>query len=178
MFLPEESRPSYEQINDLRYSLMGESVTAIDIPDRLRRIDFGRGMAIVLFTDGRIEANKSAADVESGLLNIVNVIELVKRLGIRLYLVVVGGDVTGEVRRALEGAGGGSSAGRIFNMPRTLDRGKITAVYKYINNMEKNRLLVKLEKRKKDTRGVLALAAAALLAAFCLGQRLPSVRRI
>ncbi|HOI16838.1 MAG TPA: hypothetical protein PK036_10910 [Geobacteraceae bacterium] len=178
MFLPEESQPSYEQMNDLRSSLMGRSDSAVEIPDTLKKIDFGQGMAIVLFTDGRIEANKSAEDVEKGLLNFVNVIQLIKRLGIKLYLIVVGGDVTGEVRTALEGQSGESAAGHIFYMPRTLDRNKITAVYNRIHEMEKNRLLVKLEKRKKDTRWPLALAAAGILAAYCFVNTLPSIRKI
>ncbi len=178
MFLPEESQPTYEQINDLRYSLMGKSVTSLEIPDRLRNINFGQGMAIVLFTDGRIEANKSTEDVEKGLLNFVNVIELIKRLGIKLYLIVVGGEVTSEVRLALEGQSGESPAGRIFYMPRTFDRKKITEVYNNINDMEKNRLLVTLEKRKKDTRKPLALAATGILAAYCFFQLLPSIRKI
>ncbi len=178
MFLPEESRPTYEQIDALRYSLMGQSNTAMKIPANLKSMDFGRGMAIVLFTDGRIEANKGGDDAERGFLNFVNVITLVKQLGIKLYFVVVGGDVTSEVRQALEGPGGDSSSGRIFYMPRTFDAKQITAVYNKINDMEKNRLLVKLEKRKKDTRGPLALAAAAVLAAYGLFRILPSTRKI
>jgi Ca-activated chloride channel homolog len=178
MLLPEESQPSYEQINDLRYSLMGRSDTAITIPAKLKNINFDRGMAIVLFTDGRIEANKSTEDIEKGLLNFVNVIDLVKQLGIKLYLVVVGGDVTSEVRQALEGPSGDSSSGHLFYMPRSLDKTQITAVYDKINNMEKNRLLVKLEKRKKDTKGPLALTAAVILAAYCLLQIHPSTRKI
>jgi hypothetical protein len=178
MLLPEESQPSYEQINELRYSLMGESISALEIPAGLKSIHFGQGMAIVLFTDGRIEANKGSEAVEKGLLNFVNVIGLVKRLGIKLYLVVVGGDVTSEVRQALEGPAGESSSGHIFYIPRALDRNQITSVYNKINSMEKNRLLVKLEKRKKDTREPLALAAACVLAAYCLLQVLPSTRKI
>lgn len=178
MFLPEESQPSYEQINDMRYGLMGRSGSALTIPAKLKDIHFGRGMAIVLFTDGRIEGNQGGEDVESGLLNFINVINLVKQLGIRLYLVVVGGDVASDVRQALEGPAGESSAGHIFCMPRSLDRAQIAAVYNNINAMEKNRLLVKLEKRKKDTRGPLALAAASLLAACWLVRILPSTRKI
>jgi hypothetical protein len=178
MFLPEESQPSYEQMNDLRYSLMGRSDTAMKIPARLKSMDFGRGMAIVLFTDGRIEANESTEDAEKGLLNFVNVVGLVRQLGIKLYLVVVGGDVTGEVREALVGTSGQTEAGRIFYMPRTLDIGEITAVYDKINEMEKNRLLVKWEKRKKDTRTPLTLAAAVILAAYAVLQVLPATRRI
>jgi hypothetical protein len=178
MLLPEENQPSYEQINDLRYSLMGESASVIKIPASFSSSNFGRGMAIVLFTDGRIEANKSSEDVERGLLNFVNVIDLVKQLGIKLYLVVVGGDVTNEVRLALEGPAGEPSAGHIFYMPRTLDRKQITAVYDKINDMEKNRLLVTLEKRKKGTRGPLALLAAVMVTAFCFVNLLPSMRKI
>lgn len=178
MFLPEESQPSYEQITELRYSLVGQNASAIKVPAGLKNIQFGQGMAIVLFTDGRIEANKSTEDVEKGFLNFVNVIGLIKQLGIKLYLVVVGGDVTGEVRQALEGSAGKSSAGHIFYMPRNMDRTQITAVYDNINKMEKNRLLVKLEKRKKDTRGPLALAAAGMLAACILLRILPSTRKI
>lgn len=178
MFLPEESQPTYEQINDLRYSMMGENAASIIIPARLREIQFGRGMAIVLFTDGRIEANKSNEDAEKGFLNFVNVIGLIRQLGIKLYLVVVGGDVTAEVRQALEGPEGGSASGRIFYMPRTLDRTQLTAVYNEINRLEKNRLLVKLEKRKKDTRGPLAVAAAVMLSALCLLRTLPATRKI
>jgi hypothetical protein len=178
MLLPEENQPSYEQINDLRYSLMGKTVTAIDIPDKLKNINFGQGMAIVLFTDGRIEASKSTDDVKKGLLNFVNVIELVKQLGIKLYLIAVGGDVTSEVRLALDGSDTESSTGHIFYMPRTFDRKKITAVYNKINDMEKNQLLVKLEKRKKNTRRPLALTAAGVLAAYCFLHLLPSMRKI
>jgi Ca-activated chloride channel homolog len=177
MFLPEESQPSYEQINDLRNSLMGRGNTPVSIPAKLKNIQFGRGMAIVLFTDGRIEANKNTEDID-GLLNFVNVIGLIRQLGIKLYIVVVGGDVSNEVRQALEEPAGSVSAGRIFYMPRVLDQGQITAVYDNINRMEKNRLLVKLEKRKKDTRGPLALAAAGLLVVHCLLRVLPATRKI
>src|SRR5512143_833486 len=38
MFLPEENQPSYEQINDLRYSMMGKSDMAINIPAKLKNI--------------------------------------------------------------------------------------------------------------------------------------------
>ena len=150
MFLPEESQPSYEQINDLRNSLIGGSNSPTTIPAKLKNIQFGRGMAIVLFTDGRIEANETTGDVDGGQLNFVNVIGLVRQLGIKLYVVVVGGDVSPEVRQAMEEPAGSSAsaAGRIFFMPRQLDQGQITAVYDNINRMEKNRLLVKLEKRK------------------------------
>ncbi len=178
MFLPEENQPSYEQINDMRYALMGRSGTPLHIPSQLSDIHFGRGMAIVLFTDGRIESSQGGGDAESGLLNFVNVVNLVRRLGIRLYLVVVGGDVTSDVRQALEEPVNGSAAGHVFAMPRSLDRERISAVYGSINTMEKNRLLVKLEKRKKDTRGPLALASAAMLAAYCLVRVLPATRRI
>jgi Ca-activated chloride channel family protein len=178
MLLPEENQPSYDQINDMRYSLMGRTINKIEIPEKLKKINFGQGMAMVLFTDGRIEANKSDEDVKKGLLNFVNVVELIKQLGIKLYLIVVGGDVTSEVRLALEGPEGSSAAGHIFYMPRTFDRKKMTEVYNKINAMEKNRLLVKIIKRKKDTRCLFATAAAVLLTVYCFVHISPYMRKI
>ena len=178
MFLPEENQPTYEQINDLRSSLMGRANIQNSIPARLKNIHFGQGMAIVLFTDGRIEASSGGDGSDMGLLNFVNVIGLVRQLGIKLYLVVVGGDVASEVRLALEEPAGDPTAGHIFHMPRFLDRNQITAVYDNIHRLEKNRLLVKLEKRKKDTRGPLAMAAAIALAACCLLRVFPAARKI
>lgn len=178
ILVPEENQPSYEEINDLRYSLMGKTVKKLPIPEKLKNINFGRGMAIVLFTDGRIEANASNEDVKKGLFNFVNVVELVKELGIKLYLIVVGGDVNSEIRLALEGPEGSSPAGDIFYMPPTFSRQKITEVYKKINEMEKNRLLEKIFKRKKDTRWPLAAAALGILTLYCVIQITPQFRKI
>ncbi len=178
MLLPEENQPSYEQINDLRFSLMGATAQPIDIPEKLKKINFGQGMAIVLFTDGRIEANNTADDAQKGLLNFIRVINLIKQLGIRLYLIAVGGEVNSDVRFALEGPAGDVSAGHIFYMPRTFDIKKITAVYNEINTLEKNRLLVTLEKRKRDTRWFCAILAACLLAGYCFLATVPSFRKI
>jgi DUF1009 family protein len=135
-------------------------------------------MAIVLFTDGRIEANKSDEDVRKGLLNFVNVVELIKQLDIKLYIIVVGGDVSREVRLALEGPEGSSAAGHIFYMPRTFDRKKISEVYNKINEMEKNRLLIKMFKRKKDTRWALAAAALGMLAVYGAAQVFPLMKTV
>ena len=178
MLVPEENQPSYEEINDLRYSLMGKTTQALPIPEHLKNINFGQGMAIVLFTDGRIEANASNEDVKKGLLNFVNVVDLVKTLGIKLYLIVVGGDVNSEIRLALEGPEGSSKAGEIFYMPSTFDRKKINEVYEKINAMEKNRFLEKIFKRKKDTRQLLVMAALGILFLFCIMQATPQLRKI
>ena len=178
MLLPEENQPSYEEINDLRYGLVGNTVTTIAIPEKLKKINFGQGMAIVLFTDGRIEANKSEDDAKKGLLNFVNVVELLKRLGIKLYLIVVGGDVTSDIRLALEGPAGESAAGHIFYMPQTFDKQKIIEVYNTINAMEKNRLLEKIVKRKKDTRWFFSASALCAIVIYCFLQITPYFRKI
>ena len=135
-------------------------------------------MAIVLFTDGRIEANKSEEDVRKGLPNFVNVVKLIQQLGVKLYLIVVGGDVIHEVKMALEGTNGNGSAGRIFYMPRTFHREKIEAVYGKIHEMEKNRLLTRIQKKKRETRWVFAWVAWSLLGAYCFVRLTPSFRRM
>jgi len=178
MLLPEEDQPSYEEINDLRYALVGRSGASIAIPEKLKKIHFGQGMAIVLFTDGRIEASKSEEDAKKGLLNFLNVVALVKQLGIKLYLIVVAGDVTSDIRIALEGPEGESTAGHIFYMPRTFSRQKITEVYNEINAMEKNRFLEKIVKRKKDTRWILGACTLCALLIYCFLQINPYYRKI
>jgi hypothetical protein len=178
MLLPEQDQPSYEEINDLRYALVGRPGASIAIPEKLKKINFGQGMAIVLFTDGRIEAAKGEDDAKKGLLNFLNVVALVKQLGIKLYLIVVEGEVTSDIRIALEGPRGEATAGHIFYMPRTFSRQKITEVYNEINAMEKNRLLEKIVKRKKDTRWLLGASALCALCVYCFLQINPYFRKI
>ncbi|HNR12810.1 MAG TPA: VWA domain-containing protein [Thermodesulfobacteriota bacterium] len=178
VLLPEEHQPTYEEISDLRYALTGKTISRVPVPDTLRNINFGQGMAIVLFTDGRIEANSGEEDARRGLLNFANVVGLVKQLGVRLYLIVVGGDVNPEVRMALEGPEGSSTAGDIFYMPHTFNQQKIEEVYDTINRLEQNRLLVKMERRKKDTRWIFAAGALSIMAAYCLVQVIPYFRKI
>jgi Ca-activated chloride channel homolog len=163
MLLPEQSQLSYEELTDFRYSLLGKTLRNVEIPDKLTRIRFGHGMAIVLFTDGRIEANKTEEDVRKGLPNFVNVLQLLKKLGVKIYLIIVGGEVNEEVQAAIDVPEQGQRAGQIFYMPRTFSVGRITEVYEKINELEKNRLLVKLAKKKKETRWWCTWIAAGFL---------------
>lgn len=168
MLLPREHQLSYEELTDFRYSLLGDSLKEIAIPAKLTAIKFGHGMAIVLFTDGRIEANKTEEDVRRGLPNFVNVVRLLRKLGVKLYLIVVGGEVNEEIQAAMDVVEGGERGGKIFYMPRSFSVDRITDVYEKINAMEKNRLLVKLTKKKKETRWWCSLMAAVFLVA-CWG---------
>ncbi len=178
VLLPEQHQLSLEEINTLRHSLLGRTLRRVEVPEKLRKIRFGHGMAIVLFTDGRIEANKSEEDVRKGLPNFVNVVKLLKQLGVKLYLIVVGGEVNPEVERSLEGRNGSGPAGQIFYMPRSFQPAKIEAVYKKINEMEKNRLLTRIQKKKKETRRVFSWLAWALLGLYCLVPLTPWFRRM
>jgi len=178
MLLPEENQPAFREINEFRYSLMGETARKIEIPQKLQKIDFGHGMAIVLFTDGRIEANKSDEDVKRGLPNFVNVIRLIEKLGVKLYLIAVDPDITHDVKVAIEDTGGIKGSSRIFYMPRTFNMGKIKEVYDKINQMEKNRLLVKIFKRKKDTRLVFTFFAIGILISYCFLKVTPWLKKI
>jgi Ca-activated chloride channel homolog len=167
VLLPEENQLSIEEIDRLHHSLLGRTLRRVEVPEKLRRIRFGHGMAIVLFTDGRIEANKSDEDVRKGLPNFVNVVKLIDQLGVKLYLIVVGGDVNPEVKMAMESGNGRGPAGQVFYMPRTFQREKIEAVYEKINDMEKNRLLTRMQKKKRETRWIFSWVAWGLLGAYC-----------
>ena len=167
MLLPEDSQPSFEEIDGFRYTLLGETLRKVKVPDRLRKINFGQGMAIILFTDGRIEANKSDEDVKKGLPNFANVVKLTKSLGVRLYIIAVEGDVNEEVKNAMYDAESGSDpGGRIFYMPRIMSTEKIRLIYNEINEMEKNRLLVKIIKKKKETRWALIFTGMILVISY------------
>lgn len=178
MLLPEENQPSFEELKDFRYSLLGKSLRKVNVPEKLKKIKFGHGMAIVMFTDGRIEANKSDADVKKGLPNFVNVVRLIKKLGIKFYLIVAAGDVNQELKDVIEGPDVDNRSGQIFYMPRAFNLEKIKEVYRIINEMEKNRLLVKLEKKRKDTRKGFAGAALVCLLACGVLQLVPGFRKI
>ncbi len=178
VLLPDEARLSIDEIDTLRHSLLGRTLRRVEVPEKLRRMRFGHGMAIVLFTDGRIEANKSDEDVRKGLPNFVNVVNLIQQLGVKLYLIVVGGDVNPEVRTAIESANGSRPVGQIFYMPRTFQEEKIEAVYGKIDEMEKNRLLTRMQKKKRETRWIFAAIAWGLLATYCFVGLTPWFRRM
>jgi hypothetical protein len=178
MLLPEESQPTFGEMNELRSSLLGETVRKIEVPQKLEKIDFGHGMAIILFTDGRIEANKSDEDMKRGLPNFVNVIRLIKKLGVKLYLIAVDPDVTSEVKTAFEDTAGNEGSARIFYMPRTFSMKKIKEVYDKINQMEKNRFMVKVFKRKKDTRLLFTFLGVGILISYCFLKVTPWLKKI
>jgi hypothetical protein len=135
-------------------------------------------MAILLFTDGRIEANKGEEDVRKGLPNFVNVVQLIRSLGVKFYLIVVGEEVNEEVRAALHNEDHGTPVGEIFYMPDTFNVQKIEDVYRKINEMEKNRLLVKLTKKKKETRWFLAGISVGFLVLYCFLRLTPWFRKM
>lgn len=178
VLLPEEAQLSVDEIDTLRHSLLGRTLRRVEVPEKLRKIRFGHGMAIVLFTDGRIEANKSEEDVRKGLPNFVNVVKLIQQLGVRLYLIVVGGDVNPEVKAAIESGNGTGPVGQIFYMPRTFQGEKIEAVYGKIDEMEKNRLLTRMQKKKRETRWIFAGIAWGLLVVYCVVGLTPWFRRM
>jgi hypothetical protein len=178
MLLPEENQLSFEELADLRHSLLGATLGEVVVPGKLKDIEFGHGMAIVMFTDGKIDANKSAVDVRKGLPNFVNVVKLIKKLGIRLYLIVAGGDVNPEVRDAIGSREENTGAGGIFFMPGTLNLETIKEAYRIIHEMEKNELLVRLERKKKSTRPVFTGAGMVALIAYWSLSVAPWTRRL
>ncbi len=178
MLLPEENQLSFAELKDLRFSLLGKTMRRIRMPKKLEAADFGHGMAIVMFTDGRIESNKSEDDVRKGLPNFVNVVKLIKHLGVNFYFIVAGGEVNGELKDAIELPLEDKAAGRIFYAPKAFDIDKIKAVYRKIHEMEKNRLLVKLSQHKKETRQIFAITSFLFLIGGCFFHVAPGFRKL
>ncbi len=178
MLLPEENQLSFVELRDLRYSLLGATLGEVVLPAKLKAIEFGHGMAIVMFTDGKIDANRTAVDVRQGLPNFVNVVKLIQKLGIRLYLIVAGGQVHPELRDAIESGEEKTEAGRIFFMPESLEVETIKEAYRVIHEMEKNRLLMRLARKKKSTRPVLTGAGVVSLLAYWSLSVAPWTRRL
>jgi hypothetical protein len=166
MLVPEDHQPNYEELLALRHSLLGKSEPVMAIPEKLKQISFGQGMAIVLFTDGRIEAGNQQEDIRKGLPNFVNVIHLLHQLNVRLYLIVVSSEIDPDVRAALEESETDGSRSRIFFMPGRFDSQKINAVYTQIHEMEKNQFMVRWEKHQKQTRNAFTWASLCFLAVF------------
>ena len=78
----------------------------------------------------------------------------------------------------VESANGSGPVGQIFYMPRTFQGEKIKEVYKKIDEMEKNRLLTRIQKKKRETRWLFAWIAWGLLSAYCFVRLTPWFRRI
>ena len=68
--------------------------------------------------------------------------------------------------------------GQIFYMPRTFQGEKIEEVYEKIDDMEKNRLLTRIQKKKREIRRLFAWIAWGLLSAYCFVRLTPWFRRM
>ncbi|MEZ4598200.1 MAG: VWA domain-containing protein [Syntrophotaleaceae bacterium] len=176
--LPEENRLTPDELADLRTFLLGEPGTLLDVPAKLKKVDFGTGMAVILFTDGRIEPRLRAHTGQAGLPNLVNLITLMKTLGIRFYIIAVGGQVDEAVEEAMTFSGGDGNVGRIFPLSRDFDPGQVREVYKEIDDLESNRLLVRVSVQPLWTRNWLILAALLLILIHTGMRTLPGYRRI
>jgi hypothetical protein len=169
MMLPPDRRPAPEALESLRAAFSGRIGDRIAAPSELDAEVFSQGMALVIFTDGRIEAGS-----RDGGPNFANVARWLREMGVGLYLIVVGETVDPAVREAVAGsiskaeAGttGTSPSGRIFFMPGRFDAERIRTVYAEIDRLEKNRLRVSIRQVPRETRGPLAVAAGLALLGY------------
>lgn len=150
--LPEDRRLTSEEIDGLRQFLLGEPGTLLDVPLKLRRSGLGTGMAVILFTDGRIEPRLRAHVRRGQLPNLLNIITLMKALDMRLYIIAIGGQVDETVAKAMESVSGQPSVGRIFPLAKDLNQGQIEQVYREIDTLEVNRNLSRATIRPRWTR--------------------------
>ncbi len=176
--LPEDRRLTTGEIEGLRQFLLGEPGTLLDIPLKLRRSGLGAGMAVILFTDGRIEPRLRAHVRRGQLPNLVNVITLMKALDMRLYIIAIGGQVDETVVEAMEPVAGQPAVGRIFPLARGLDRQQIQEVYSEIDALEANRNLIRATIRPRWTRPWFITAALGFMLLGMGLRTLPGHRKL
>jgi len=176
--LPEDSRLTVEQIAGLRQFLLSEPGTLLDIPRRLHQAGLGRGMAVILFTDGRIEPTLRTHIRSGRMPNLVNLITLMKAIGVHFYIIAVGGEIDDAVEQAMTPAYGEEPIGRIFVTSRSLDRDQIEAVYQEIDVLEANRNLSRVTFQPRWTRPWFSLLGLVLLVAHLTMRCLPAYRRL
>lgn len=176
--LPEDRRLTAGEIDGLRQFLLGEPGTLLDIPLKLRRSDLGTGMAVILFTDGRIEP-RLRAHVRGGQLpNLVNIIALMKALNMRFYIIAIGGQVDETVAKAMAPVAGQPPIGRIFPLAKGFDQEQIQQVYREIDTLETNRNLIRAMVRPHWTRPWFVATALGLILLGMGLNTLPGFRKL
>ncbi len=175
--LPEEKRLSSEEIDGLRQFLLGEPGTVLDIPLKLRRGGLGTGMAVILFTDGRIEPRLRAHVRRGQLPNLVNIITLMKALNLRFYIIAIGGQVDEAVAEAMSPIAGQPRVGRIFPLAKGFAQEQIEEVYREIDALEANRNLIRATVRPRWTRPWFITAALGLILVGMGLRTLPGYRK-
>lgn len=174
--LPEENRLTMDELADLHNFLLGAPEKLFDIPEKLAHHDIGTGKVVILFTDGRIEPTTRAHKRRGKVANLVNVIELMKAVGIHFYIISVGGEVDATVRNAMEGVG--QDVGRIFVTSKSLQKQTIDDVYQEINTLESNRNLTRVTEVSRSTRRLFALVGWVMVLIHLLLRNVPCLRRL
>ncbi len=172
MMLPEAERPTFAQLKDMRYLLAGASDHELAVPAKLQGLGLERGVAIILFTDGRIKVSQGSRGRERGLPDLLALIKLLKRIGVKLYLIAVDEQVDESVKNALSGQNGA-----LFFMSGSVDQLTMRKVYNQINTLEKNRLLTVSETVARPTRFWFMLAALVFFTLYAVFRQLPAFVR-
>ncbi|MFP4585585.1 MAG: vWA domain-containing protein [Desulfococcaceae bacterium] len=180
MMSPPDRRPTSEALESLRAAFSGRTGDPIAAPSELDADVFSQGMALVIFTDGRIEAGS-----RDGGPNFANVARWLREMGVGLYLIVVGETVDPAVRAAVAGAISGAREetsettppGRIFFMPGRFDAERIRTVYGEIDRLEKNRLRVSIRRVPRETRRPLTVAAGVVFLGYGICWMVPGCGR-
>jgi hypothetical protein len=177
--LPEEHRLGTEEIGRLRQFVLGAPEAFIPVPEKLKRVELGTGMAVILFTDGRIEPTRRVhGPAKREVPNLVNVIRLMKAIGVKLHIISVGGRVDDRVRQSMEGGAGEGRVGRVFVTSKGVDRETMNEVYSEIHKLEANRILSRPKTEARRTRSIFILAALGVMSAHLLLRSIPGCRRI
>jgi hypothetical protein len=174
--LPQQSRLTLDEIASLRNFVTGAPGGLLVVPEKLQQQDFGTGKAVILFTDGRIEPTLRAHKHKGTLPNLVNVIELMKSIGIHFYIISVGGEVDEAVRQAMDDVG--ADVGRIFVTAKSVQEQTIHEVYQEIDNLESNRHLARMTQVTSSTRPYFAQMGWLMLLIHLVLRNVPRLRRL
>jgi hypothetical protein len=172
MTLPKEERPGFRELRDLRFRLSGEKAMEVAVPAPFRALADKQGLAIILFTDGRIKAASSSRDRERGLPDFIALGNFLRKLKIRLYLIAVDGRVEAKITEMMRKMPGG-----LFLMPGSLSRKKMLEIYASIDALEQNRMLSTSETVPRQTRPGLAGLAFTLFLLLAGLRLIPTLAR-
>lgn len=170
--LPEEHRLNVTEISSLQDYLSGETASLSYIPGKLKDMGFGKGMSVILLTDGRIAPSKRVRSQD--LPNFFNTLKLMDELGVNLYIISIGEEVDQAVVKTVQE----SDIGRIFTTSKNLDKKTMENVYREIDKLEANRILSRVTVTRNWLRNWFLLAAVLVFLALIGLRIVPGYKKL
>ncbi len=174
----------WREVKDMENALMAEGDEFYLPPSLQERQDVGKGRVMVILTDGKVDISGVGRRPQlvkgpihtfmmgAWKINLFKVIDLARRLGIRIYLVCVG-QVPEALQTAVE-----STKGRCYSIPDFSHAGRIKETYRLISQLERGRMLDEASTVDRSGGWLCGLAGVALLGVAEVISRLRGFRTI